>query len=231
MNETATTERAEGAAPCWKCGADLSLADDVCGQCGMPQPAPEHADYFELWGVPASMDFDAAALQRDFHARSRKLHPDRFHNAGEPATGYSLERSALLNKSYRILREADARLRYLFESEKELLGIGEADSKNVPVELAEEFFEMQEALAEGDTEALDKLKARLEGLRSESQEKLDALAARWDGEKLGELRVRGEGIEARSAFARELQKARQFEGYLARMEENIGRAASGGAAD
>ena len=231
MNETATIDRAAGAAPCWKCGAELQLSDDVCAQCGMPQPAPEHADYFELWGVPASMDFDAATLQRDFHARSRKLHPDRFHNAGEPASAYSLERSALLNKSYRTLRDAGARLRYLFKTEKELLEIGDADSKNVPVELAEEFFEMQEALAEGDTQALEKLKTRLEGLRLESREKLDALAARWDAEKLGELRARGEGIEERSAFARELQKARQFEGYLARMEENIGRAASGGVAD
>lgn len=198
----------------------------------MPQPADAGIDYFVLWDVPALMALDAAALQKAFHARSRKLHPDRFHNAGEPAMGYSLERSALLNKSYRTLRDEQARLRYLFDTEKELLGFeeGGAAERNVPVELAEEYFEMQEALAEGDEEAIAELKGRVAELREENQRQLTALAKRWDEEKLGELRERGEGKEQRIRFVRDLKKAREMDSYLARMEENIGHAAGGGAA-
>jgi len=215
---------------CWKCGLDLVLADDVCEKCGSPQSAPESADLFEFLGVLPTLNQDSDKLQQVFHARSRKLHPDRFQKAGEPALSNSMARSALLNKAYRTLREFDSRTAYLLESERELLGINnsKAGERNVPVELAEEYFEMQEALSEGDAGVLEKIKSRIGELKAENEVTLKSLAARWDKEGLGGARARGEASEGRRKFAKDLEKALQMKSYLFRMEEDAGRVSTGG---
>lgn len=217
---------------CWKCESPVRAADDLCPACGAPQPAPdaEGADLFAFFEVPPSLALDPDELQARFHARSRKLHPDRFQKAGADALEYSMDRSALLNKAYRVLRDPAARLAYLLESEKKLLDLGQskAEERNVPVELAEEYFEMQEALSEGDEAALTRLQARVRELQQENEKALSHFAERWAREGLDEARPLGGAVEARKAFAQDLERALQMKSYLWRMEENIGRAAAGG---
>jgi len=194
---------------------------------------PEGAgDLFAFLGVPCSLWLDPESLQRIFHERSRKLHPDRFVAAGSKALGYSQARSALLNKAYRTLKDPVERAAHLLDLERAALGLAAsaAAERPVPVELAEEFFEMQEALAEGDTGAVEKIRSRLARIQGENRSALDGLAERWESEKLGPARQQGEAREARSSFARDLEKVLQMRSYLSRMEENVGRSASGGKA-
>lgn len=216
---------------CVSCGKPLTAPGDVCAACNFPQPAGDGEDLFAFLGVPCLMNLDAAQLQQIFHERSRKLHPDRFQKSGPEALANSMARSALLNKAYRVLRDFSSRIAYLLESEKELLGLeaNKAADRNVPVELAEEYFEMQEALAEGDKEALSKIQTRVNELKAETAMTLEHLAVRWDTEKLGEGRRGQTMMEERKDFTRDLEKTLQLQAYLARMEEDIGRTAAGGA--
>ncbi|MEW6776223.1 MAG: hypothetical protein AB1405_08010 [Bdellovibrionota bacterium] len=201
---------------------------DFCPACSALQPPPEGADLFSFLGVPFSLEVEDGKLQRLYHERSKKLHPDRFLSAGGKLLEYSQARSALLNKAYRTLRDPEERLRYLLAIELESLGLSEAKAaeRNVPVELAEEYFEMQEALAEGDQSALGRVHARLAEVAAENEKKLAELRGRWEREGLGEARARGDKKDERSAFARDLEKALQLKSYLFRMEENLGRAAA-----
>ena len=176
------------------------------------------------------MRLDPENLQRIFHERSRKLHPDRFVAAGPEALRHSQARSARLNKAYRTLKDPLERAAHLLELERAALGLppAPAGERNVPVELAEEYFELQESLAEGGGAALEGVRKRLLALQEENRAALEALASRWEASKLGAARERGEAREVRSAFAGDLEKVLQMKSYLFRMEENMGRAASGG---
>ena len=48
-----------------------------CDSCGKVQP-PVPVDYFTFFGFPRKLDLDTAALEKEFYALSRKLHPDVF---------------------------------------------------------------------------------------------------------------------------------------------------------
>src|SRR5262249_15581772 len=120
-------------------------------------------DYFEVFGLERKLQVDLDALQRRFYALSREYHPD-FHqmaNASEQAA--ALERSALVNRAYRALRDPLSRLFYLIGLEDGTDGRS-ADKVRLepPMDLLEEMLEIQEALEE----------AKRSGMNAETAERL-----------------------------------------------------------
>ena len=81
-----------------------------CSSCGKVQP-PVPVDYFTFFGFPRKLNLDTAALEKEFYALSRRLHPDVFGQAETRERAWSLEQSSMLNDAYRTLKDPIKRTR------------------------------------------------------------------------------------------------------------------------
>jgi len=113
-------------------------------------------DYFEVFGLPRKLVVDPADLEGRFYELSRRHHPDFHQTASESEQAANLERSALINRAYRALRDPLARVEYLIAVEegrdtKE----GAAVKAKAPADLLEEMLEIQESIEEARTSGLD----------------------------------------------------------------------------
>ena len=71
---------------------------------------PCHYALFELQPV---FDIDLEMLSSRYRELARKVHPDRFADAGETEQRHAIERSANLNEAYQVLKTPSRRARYL----------------------------------------------------------------------------------------------------------------------
>jgi molecular chaperone HscB len=147
-------------------------------------------NFFEVFGLPRKLAVDPAELQRRFYALAREHHPD-FHQSAPAAERARVEEtSALVNAAYRTLRDPIARVDYLVRLEEgRETREGDAGRPTAPPALLQEMFEIQEALAEAKSGALDDaaratlveqratLRARL---ADEEARVTGPLSARWD---------------------------------------------------
>ncbi len=99
-------------------------------------------DYFQLFGIVPKLALDLSDLEQRFYALSRKVHPDRFSRAPGARRAKAEDASATLNAAYRILRNPLSRAEYVLARQ----GLRAAGSEQVPPELLEEVFELNEAL-------------------------------------------------------------------------------------
>lgn len=153
-------------------------------------------DYYQLLGIPRSLNLSLDALQQRFYALSRELHPDRFMRKPEAERQQALENSSALNDAYRTLKDPIKRAQYVLAQEG--FDIGEQRSKDVPPELLEEVFELNMALEEirgGDESArpqLEEAEKNFTSMLGEADDQLQALFEKYDGapnrEILGEIR-------------------------------------------
>jgi molecular chaperone HscB len=191
----------EATSNCWSCGT--MRATHFCSACGKVQPAVP-VDYFTFFGFPRKLDLDAAALEKEFYALSRRLHPDVYAQAGPQERAWSLEQSSMLNDAYRTLKDPIKRTEYLLRLEgveleeqskqatEKARATGELKKQAVPPDLLEEVFELnlhleelraQKKLGEDDPALLEEIgKAKLS-----LEEKYDVLFnelkgqwKRWD---------------------------------------------------
>jgi molecular chaperone HscB len=161
-------------------------------------------DYFEFFGLPRKLTLDVVALEKQFYAMSRKLHPDRF--AGRPVAEQeaALAQSSLLNDAYRTLKDPILRTQYLLKLEGVELeeqskaatdaarSSGVEKKQVVPPELLEEVFElnmqlqeMRAAKAMGEDEPelrrdLMTAKDAFDAKMVETQAELEGLWSAWD---------------------------------------------------
>lgn len=174
-----------------------------CSACGKVQP-PVPVDYFQFFGFPRKLNLDTAALEKEFYALSRRLHPDMSAQAETQERAWSLEQSSLLNDAYRTLKDPIKRTEYLLRLEgveleeqskqatEKARASGEIKKQVVPPDLLEEMFElnmqleelrMQKKMGEDDPGLLQEIgKAK-----SSLEEKHDSLLAelktdwsKWD---------------------------------------------------
>jgi molecular chaperone HscB len=96
--------------------------------------------HFARLGLPRRFRLDAAALEANYLARSREVHPDFTGN--DPA---SLQASAALNEAYATLREPFRRAEYLLTLEG---GPSAAAVKQMPAEFLEEMLELRMRIGE-----------------------------------------------------------------------------------
>ena len=160
--------------------------------------------YFEVFSLPRKLVIDTAALEKQFYAMSRRLHPDRFASRPAAEQEEALRQSSLLNDAYRALKDPILRTQYLLKLEgveleeqskaatDEARATGVEKKQVVPPELLEEVFELNMQLQEmrmakqmGEDEpelrrdlmtAKDAFDARM----VETQAELEGLWARWD---------------------------------------------------
>jgi molecular chaperone HscB len=159
----------------------------ICAQCGSPLPVPANLDCFAALGFPRKLTLDAAALEAAYHDLGRQIHPDRFASSAPNVRALSLSSTALLTRSYRTLREPVSRGLYWLELIGEKLA---ENNQNVPPELAETVFEVQEQLADmrgASGDAAIELRSEIEQRRAGISATMDDLAielgrnfSRWD---------------------------------------------------
>ena len=175
--------------------------------------------YFEVFSLPDKLAIDTAALEKQFYAMSRRLHPDRFASRPAAEQEEALRQSSLLNDAYRTLKDPILRTQYLLK----LQGVGlEEQSKAatekarqtgvekkqvVPPELLEEVFELNMQLQEmraakqmGEDEPelrrdLMTAKDAFDAKMVETQAELEGLWTGWDaavdgGDEAAKARVR-----------------------------------------
>jgi molecular chaperone HscB len=161
-------------------------------------------NYFQFLSLPPKLTVDIAALEKQFYALSRKLHPDRF--AGKPAAEQeaALAESSRLNDAYRTLKDPIARTEYLLKLEGVELeeqskaateaarSSGTAKKQIVPADLLEEAFElnmqleemrMAKKMGEDDPQLRKDLLAAKAGFDAKmvaAQKELEALWGQWD---------------------------------------------------
>jgi len=112
---------------------------------------------------PTSLRFSADALRGSYFALSKQVHPDRFGNLTPRESLYASRWSRALNQAYAQLKERHARAEAILATHgKE----GLLKKGAVPVELAEDYFEFQEKVSEGEdlTDFLKVLGARRESM-------------------------------------------------------------------
>ena len=72
-------------------------------------------NYFDFYGLPIRFELDETALRTKFYEYSRQYHPDRFSLADEAAQETALQQSVRNNQAFRVLNNADLRMRYVLE--------------------------------------------------------------------------------------------------------------------
>ena len=154
------------------------------------------SDYYELFGIPRSLNLSLDDLQKRYYELSRQLHPDRFMRKPEAERQRALDMSSALNDANRTLKDPIKRAQYLLRLEG--FDIGEQGSKDVPPELLEEVFELNMALEEmrgGDDSArpqLEQAESNFTRMMSEVDQQIQALFQEYDNaskrETLGEIR-------------------------------------------
>ena len=160
--------------------------------------------YFEIFHLPRKLHLDTPALEKQFYALSRKLHPDRFAAKPQAEQEAALAESSRLNDAYRTLKDPILRTQYLLTLEGVELeeqsrnatdaarSTGEQKQQIVPPELLEEVFELNMQLQEmraartlGEDEPelrRDLLTAKdaFDAKMVEAQLELEALWTAWD---------------------------------------------------
>jgi molecular chaperone HscB len=174
-------------------------AAHFCTSCGKVQP-PVPVDYFGFFGFPRKLNLDTAALEKEFYALSRRLHPDVFGQAEDQQRAWSLEQSSMLNDAYRTLKDPIKRTEYLLRIEGVELeeqskqatetarATGELKKQVVPPDLLEEVFElnlhleelrMQKKIGEDDPALLEEIASAKASLEEKHDALLSELKTEW----------------------------------------------------
>jgi len=177
---------------CRECGAGAPADAHFCPQCTRILPLGRPVDYFQFLGLRRKLGVEAADLERRFRELSRQFHPDYFYNASAQERRASLERASYLNDAYRTLKQPAGRVEYLLQIEGLAAVNPQEASKQVPPELLQEVFALNEELDEirelrSSGAPADEVRARLtrarvpiEQKRVEHAARLEALSQQWD---------------------------------------------------
>jgi molecular chaperone HscB len=111
-------------------------------------------NYYELFGIPISVTIDRALLSKRYFELQKSFHPDYFTLADEAEQEAALEKTAMLNKAFKIFKEPDTTIKYLLQL-KGLLT--EEEKYPLPPDFLMEVMELNESLTEGSRNEISAL--------------------------------------------------------------------------
>lgn len=103
-------------------------------------------NYYDLFEIPISLSIDRALLSKRYFELQKSFHPDYFTMADEAEQEAALEKTALLNKAFKIFKDADATIKYLLQM-KEMLT--EEEKYPLSPDFLMEVMELNESLSAG----------------------------------------------------------------------------------
>jgi molecular chaperone HscB len=128
---------------CPHCDKESSRVD-FCSVCARILPAAAERSYYDVLGYDHEfLMLDAGDLEKRFFELSKLYHPDRFANKSPLEIQISHDCSAAVNNAYRTLRNPVTRAKYFVEKK---FGSTEEKSAKVPMDMADQFFEIQDVL-------------------------------------------------------------------------------------
>jgi molecular chaperone HscB len=152
-------------------------------------------NHFELFGLPERYRFDAAVLDRAYHALQSEVHPDRYAAASETEQRLALQSSARVNEAYRALKDPVARAQYLLS----LHGVEAFDETDtaLPLDFLERQLERREiadtAMVDGDALALETLLHEVRAEARELEQRVSSLLdvdGAWDAARVSVRELR-----------------------------------------
>ncbi|WP_153799728.1 Fe-S protein assembly co-chaperone HscB [Foetidibacter luteolus] len=128
-------------------------------------------NYFELFGMPVTLNPDKALLKKNFYELSRQFHPDFFVAATPERQAEALDKSSQVNKGYKLLQNPDEVIKYVLQ----LKGLLQEEERyELPKEFLMEMLELNEQLMEakmdGDENAIAKVKSAIANFETEIYE-------------------------------------------------------------
>jgi molecular chaperone HscB len=172
-------------------------------------------NYFELFGIPVSLQIDPAWLRRRYYELSRQYHPDMHTQAGAAAQAEMLEKAALVNQAFKVLGNEHDLLQYVLEL-KGLLA--EGDKYPLPQLFLMEMMDINEKLMEldydPDEEAIAALHREVMAMESELYSQVAGIVA---------------GFDEAEVESREMDKLKEYyykQKYLLRIKEKLSTFAS-----
>jgi molecular chaperone HscB len=106
-------------------------------------------NYFELYDIPFALTADSAIVKKKFYELSRKYHPDFFTNDSETEQAEALEKSAAVNKAFKIFSDADETVKYFLQ----LKGLLQEEEKyQLSPDFLMEMMEINESLMDAKME-------------------------------------------------------------------------------
>jgi molecular chaperone HscB len=141
----------------------------------------EPENYFQVFGLPVRFQLDEGELQRKFYELSRENHPDRFAGKGAQALQASLTQMSRVNQAYSVLKDRRSRREHILALTGAASSSGARGS--IPMELAENWFELQDALLEdpeGAVERAAEFRKELEDFESRREQQAQALERAFD---------------------------------------------------
>jgi molecular chaperone HscB len=76
-------------------------------------------NYFQLFGIPLSLQIDANALQKKYYQLSKEFHPDRVARLDHQAQEDALQKTAEINQAKRVLENVYTRIEYILSENKQ----------------------------------------------------------------------------------------------------------------
>lgn len=172
-------------------------------------------NYFEFYNTPMTFKVDAAALKKQFYANSKKYHPDFFATESDEKQAEILELSTLNNKAYKVLKNADARMKYILD-EKGMYG-KEGENK-LPQEFLMEMMDINEEIMElqfdFNPSAYEKVMGQVDNFEKGLHDEVSDILENWTVE---------------TGNDEDLKKVKNFylkKKYLLRIKENVSTFAS-----
>ncbi|MBC7828757.1 MAG: co-chaperone Hsc20 [Chitinophagaceae bacterium] len=107
-------------------------------------------NYFELYGLPVLMKVNSSEIKQKFYELSRQYHPDYYAKADESRQADVLEKSADVNKGFKIFQNTDDTIRYVLQL-KNL--IHDEEKYELDPEFLMEVMDINEELMELETGA------------------------------------------------------------------------------
>jgi molecular chaperone HscB len=109
-------------------------------------------NYFELYGIPVSLKVDGASLKKRYYELSREFHPD-FHSQSDTVKQEEiLQKSADVNRAYKIFQNEDSTIRYVLM----MKGIMEEEEKyGLKPDFLMEVMEINEQLMDIEMDGND----------------------------------------------------------------------------
>ncbi|MGE4232351.1 MAG: DnaJ family molecular chaperone [Bacteriovoracia bacterium] len=173
---------------------------------------------FSLLDLPIRYDVDLRQLDESFFKISRQKHPDRFAALGIEAKKAAEQEFALINEAYAKIKDSESRLDLLLEIAN--ISKPERSSENdIPKDLAEHFFELQELRMENPEKAIvaaESFSKNIKDHLEQTRKEIEVLATNTNWDALGKTDSDKTNIE-------QIVKLRANSSYLKSLLNNIDR--------
>lgn len=172
--------------------------------------------HFELFELPVSFELDLQDLSQRYRELQRAVHPDKFANASDYERRLSVEKAAIINDAYQVLKSPLRRARYMLE----LQSVSFDDEKDMALDPAflMEQIELRESLSElsQSDDPLAKLNHIMADIKNRIGEILEEISKQFSSGELDDSQKDAvKQLVHKMQFLNKLQQEAEFQ------EENL----------